>query len=164
MRSRYKAYNKKGVFFVTSTVVGWHNFLDKQNIYKIIIDEFEFRRKNDSIKVHGFVIMPNHFHAIISSENISRTMQNIKSFTARKIIDYLKSNNNKTELEKLSKDSANNSKSNYQLWQGGYHPQEIKTEKVLIQKIEYIHSNPVRAGLVKEAQQWTYSSIHNHMG
>ena len=54
--------------------------------------------------------------------------------------------------------------SDYQLWQEGNHPEEIYSEKMLIQKIEYIHNNPVRGGYVEEAKHWRYSSARNYEG
>ena len=52
----------------------------------------------------------------------------------------------------------------YQVWQEGSHPQEIYGEKMLIQKIEYIHNNPVRRGYVDEAGYWRYSSARTYEG
>ena len=52
----------------------------------------------------------------------------------------------------------------YQVWQEGSHPQEIYGEKMLIQKIDYIHNNPVRRGYVDEAREWRYSSARNYGG
>ena len=51
----------------------------------------------------------------------------------------------------------------YQLWQEGYHPQLIQSEKMLRQKIEYIHYNPVRRGYVDEPENWVYSSARNYL-
>lgn len=55
-------------------------------------------------------------------------------------------------------------KSNYQVWQEGFHPQQITSGEMLRQKIEYIHYNPVRIGLVARPEDWLYSSARNYAG
>jgi hypothetical protein len=68
-------------------------------------------------------------------------------------------------LEKLhNAKEEHKTKSMYQVWQEGSHPQEIYGEKMLIQKIENIHNNPVRRGYVDEARYWRYSSARNYEG
>ena len=52
----------------------------------------------------------------------------------------------------------------YQLWQEGFHPQIIQTEEMLLQKLEYIHNNPVRRGYVDDPAHWRYSSYRNYIG
>lgn len=54
-------------------------------------------------------------------------------------------------------------KQDYQLWQEGFHPQAIANEEMFIQKLEYIHNNPVRRGYVDELAHWRYSSYRNYM-
>ncbi|MBM4067104.1 MAG: transposase, partial [Planctomycetes bacterium] len=53
--------------------------------------------------------------------------------------------------------------SDYQVWQEGIHPQLILNEEMLMQKIEYIHYNPVRHGLVDAPEHWRYSSSRNYL-
>ena len=68
-------------------------------------------------------------------------------------------------LEKLrAAKEEHKTQSMHQVWQEGSHPQEIYGEKMLIQKIEYIHNNPVRRGYVDEARCWRYSSARNYNG
>jgi hypothetical protein len=52
---------------------------------------------------------------------------------------------------------------NYQLWQYGNYVEEIYSEKFLWSKLDYIHLNPVKAGLVKKAQDYVYSSASNYI-
>ncbi|HHT9147343.1 MAG: transposase, partial [Candidatus Brocadiaceae bacterium] len=50
----------------------------------------------------------------------------------------------------------------YQVWQKGFHPQMIMGEDVFMQKVEYIHHNPVKRGFVEQAEHWVYSSVRNY--
>jgi hypothetical protein len=54
--------------------------------------------------------------------------------------------------------------SRYQLWQEGYHPQQIQSDEMMLQKLEYIHNNPVCRGYVEDAAHWRYSSVSNYSG
>ena len=54
--------------------------------------------------------------------------------------------------------------SNYQFWQEGVHAQQIQSEEMMRQKIEYIHNNPVRRGYIDEPECWRYSSVRNYTG
>jgi len=50
------------------------------------------------------------------------------------------------------------------VWQEGAHPELIQNEAMMLQKIEYIHNNPVKRGYVDQAQHWRYSSARNYEG
>ena len=52
--------------------------------------------------------------------------------------------------------------SQFQIWQEGAHPQIIRDDDTLNQKIEYIHNNPVRRGYVDAPEHWRYSSARNY--
>ena len=51
----------------------------------------------------------------------------------------------------------------YQIWQEGSHPELISSDEMLNQKIDYIHYNPVKRGLVSEAVDWIYSSAKYYL-
>jgi hypothetical protein len=53
---------------------------------------------------------------------------------------------------------------NYQLWQESSHPEEIMSDEMMWQKIEYIHNNPVKRGYVDDPLHWRYSSARNYAG
>jgi len=49
----------------------------------------------------------------------------------------------------------------YQIWQEGYKPKLIQTDVMMINKINYIHNNPVKRGYIDEAIHWRYSSARD---
>jgi len=55
-------------------------------------------------------------------------------------------------------------KSRYQVWEEDNHPKLIQGLDMLNQKIDYIHQNPVKRGLVRKAEDWKYSSASNYLG
>jgi REP element-mobilizing transposase RayT len=83
----------------------------------------------------------------------------LKSYTAKQILYELESDSQFSVLNLLNQRKASYKKeSEYQVWQEGYHPQEMSNNLILKQKIEYIHYNPVRKGYVETPEDWKYSS------
>ncbi len=145
MRSRYKITRQNGIHFVTSTIVEWIPVFVSNKYFDIIIQSFEFCKKNKGFKLFAFVIVDSHFHLIASAPDLSTAIASLKKFTAKKIIDHLDQDNKYWLLNQLSYYKKEHKKeSNYQVWQEGIHPQLITTDKMLIQKIDYIHYNPVK--------------------
>lgn len=92
-------------------------------------------------------------------------MRTFKSYTARQAIDILNLNAHDYYLQKLSKlKLANHKDSQFQFWQEGYHPKQIVVDKMMNQKIDYIHNNPVKRGYVDKPEHWRYSSARNYKG
>lgn len=161
MRSRYRA-PEGGTYFVTSTIINWIKIFSKEGYPEIIINDLEFRRQNNQLALFGYVIMPEHIHLILASNNINKLMQSIKSFTAKKILDKLKGENDISTLNRLKYLKADYKlKSNYQVWQEGYHPKIIINDIEFNQKLDYIHNNPVKRELVELPEKWRYSSYNN---
>ncbi len=107
--------------------------------------------------------MENYLHLIAPSNNLSREIGNFKSFTARKIIDYLRKNNINAILKQLLFHKLKHKKDRtYQFWQEGSHPKLIQGEKMMIQKIQYMHYNPVKRGYVDDPLHLRYSSARNY--
>ncbi|GAG17916.1 unnamed protein product, partial [marine sediment metagenome] len=132
--------------------------------FDIIIQSFEFCRRNKNLQLFAFVILDDHFHLIASALDLSNTITSLKKFIAKKIIVQLNQDNKSWLLNQLSYYKKKYKKgSDYQVWQEGIHPQSITTDKMLIQKIEYIHYNPVKRGLVDKPEHWRYSSARNYL-
>ena len=115
--------------------------------------------------LYAYVIMEHHLHLIASAPHLGKTLKEFKSFTARQIIDYLRGQNSTLILGGLKRAKLSHKRErDYQLWQEGNHPEEIYSEKMLLQKVEYIHNNPIRRGYVDEPKHWRYSSARNYEG
>jgi len=92
-----------------------------------------------------------------------RKIGHFKSFTARKIIDYLRDNKIEAILKQLRFHKLKHKKDRtYLLWQEGSHPKLIQCEKMMIQKMEYTHYNPVKRGYVDDPIHWRYPSARNY--
>ncbi len=119
--------------------------------------------------LYGYVIMTNHIHLIIQSEKgeLSDLIRDFKKFTATQILELLKNSPESRKewiLERLQKATFSHTRNkNYQVWQAGNHAEEIYSEKFLWSKLDYIHLNPVRAGIVARASDYLYSSAPNYI-
>ena len=164
-RSRFVFQEANAPHFLTLTVVSWLPVVSNPQLVTILFESLRFLQKNGSITVYGYVILENHLHMIASAENLGREIGRFKSFTARKIIDHLKEHQANDILKQLSYYKLQHkSDRDYQLWQEGSHPKKIQGEKMMRQKIEYIHNNPVKRGYVDDPAHWRYSSARNYEG
>jgi putative transposase len=113
-------------------------------------------------KVHAWgVILDTHFHAIVAAPDLARVLGDLKRHTARQVIEQLEAEKCDWLLNQLRYLRASHkSESKYQVWQEGSHPQAIVTDEMMQQKLEYLHNNPVKRGLVASPEHWRYSSAH----
>ncbi len=164
MRSTYKILDEAYPYFITITIIEWIPVFTKQKYFEIITDSLKFCRKQGKFKLHAFVILDNHLHLIISGDNLSAGIRDFKRHTARKIIETAELDNQKWLLNQFNFFKKKYKiESDFQVWQEGFHPQMIENEKILTQKAEYIHKNPVKRGFVKNAEHWIYSSASNYI-
>ncbi len=164
-RSRYKIYEPTHPHFITCTVLHWIPIFTRTQTTDIIFDSLKYLQQNDNLQIYAYVILENHLHLVASSDNIGSSMTKFKKYTARQIIDLLKSNNVKTILDQLEfYKKAHKKDRDFQLWQEGIQPKLITTEAMMIEKINYIHQNPVKRGYVDEAKHWRYSSAMDYEG
>jgi REP element-mobilizing transposase RayT len=165
IRTRYRIFEEQYPYFLTDTVVAWLPIFAHPPLATIVLDSWRFLQQERGISIFGYVIMENHLHWIAAGLDLALNVGRFKSFTARRIIDELESRGFKTLLRELHYFKLRHkSDQKYQLWQEGSHPQQIKDEAMMLQKLEYMHNNPVRRGYVEEAAHWRYSSARNYAG
>ena len=164
MRSRYGVHDPTHAHFITSTIVGWLPVFTTEACCEILVGSFEYCRRHKQLRLYGWVIMENHFHAIVSAPSLPAVISDLKKFTARSLVDQLGRDGRRwllSGMEKLRQPHKTNSK--HQVWQEGFHPQAILDDAMMIQKLDYIHHNPLRSGWVAAAEHWRYSSAHERL-
>lgn len=109
--------------------------------------------------------MPDHTHLILNPANcdISLVMNSLKSNAARQIIDWLKESNHAISLQKLALQSPQKRGHRYSLWQRDFSAIDLWSPKFIRQKLNYIHLNPVRAGLCQHPAEWKWSSFRAYL-
>jgi REP element-mobilizing transposase RayT len=164
-RSRYKILEPAEPHFLTCTIVGWLPVFTRPEAAEIVLDSWRFLQQRGRLVIYGYVIMENHLHLVARAEDLAKEIGDFKSFTARRIIDSLKAWKNRPFLAQLRRHKARRKADReYQLWQEESHPQLIRNEEMMRQKLEYMHNNPVRRGYVDDPTHWRYSSARNYAG
>ena len=164
-RSRYKIYEPTHPHFITCTVLHWIPVFTNKKSVEIVLDSLKYLQEHNDLKIYAFVILENHMHMVVQSDDIAKDIGRFKSFTARKIIDLLQAEKVTAILDQLRfYKKAHKSDREFQFWQEGMQPKLIQNEAIMRQKIEYIHNNPVKRGYVDDAVHWRYSSARNYEG
>ena len=115
-------------------------------------------RASARLLLFAYVIMLDHVHLLASRPSTtSDVLRVFKGLTSRRIIDYLKTNNHMRSLAKLRHQQGERNYK-YSLWQTEKNVLPIFSEGMFMQKVSYIHSNPVRAGLVETPTEYRWSS------
>jgi REP element-mobilizing transposase RayT len=165
MRSRYRITGQTPVYFITTSTHLWVPILFNETIFQILLDSLKYCQANKGLNIHGYVIMPNHLHAVISHqepEQIPQVVRDFKRHTATKIKMYLNDLGQFSQLFWI-KIFHNKERGQNRIWQAGYHPVAIWSMAVFEQKLNYLHFNPVKKGFVEKPEHWKYSSARNYL-
>ena len=161
MRSRYRINEPHLAHFVTSSIVAWLPVFTKAARCQILTDSLAYCREHKGLRIYGWVILDTHFHALLAAPDLSGTLSDLKRHTAQRLLDQLESERCEWLLHQLKfRRAAHKSESKHQIWQEGVHPQAIPSDEIMLQKLEYLHNNPVKRGLVAAPEHWRFSSAH----
>lgn len=160
MRSRYRFNELDQAHFVTGTIVEWLPVFSTAACCDILVSSLAYSREHKGLKIFGWVILDTHFHAVLSSPKLSAVLRDIKSFTAKLLIEQVGAEGREWLLNQLRHYRAAHKPNEYQVWQEGSHPQALPGDEIMLQKLEYLHANPVKRGLVSSVKHWRYSSAH----
>ncbi|WP_420581312.1 REP-associated tyrosine transposase [Reichenbachiella sp.] len=170
MSEKYKANLLGELYFITITVVDWVDVLTRPVYKEIIIESLKYCQSNKGLNVHAYVIMSNHWHAIVSSNDtkLGEIMRDLKKFTSKRLLETIgQINESRREwmLKKFEYAAKRVRKGvNYKVWQDGYHPVHLSTNEMIDQRLNYIHLNPVEEGYVYEPKHYVYSSAKDYAG
>jgi REP element-mobilizing transposase RayT len=115
-------------------------------------------RQSAGFLVFAYVIMLDHLHLLTSRPSTtSEVLRVLKGLAARRVIDYLKANGYSSSLSKLQHQERNRNY-RFSLWQTEKNVLPVYSEGMFMEKLNYIHQNPVRAGLAKGALEYRWSS------
>lgn len=162
----YRVFDQHGLYFITSTITEWHSIFTYPETFQIMLKSWDFCRREKGLRIHYYVIMPNHWHMIVSSQQdpLSDILRDMKRYTSRQLSDFLSQGRVKTPLDEFAMHARLDQRGNdLKVYQEGFHPIEISSENMMEQKAEYIHYNPVKKGFVLDPEDWLYSSARNYL-
>jgi len=169
MSRKYKFQNPAANYFISFATVFWIDVFTRQIYLSILAESINHCRKEKGMEVFAYCFMPNHVHLIFRSanEDPSGLLRDFKGFTARQLLKAIEENPQESRrewmLRKMEQAGRRNSNvKKRQFWQQHNKPIELWSSKVLKQKIDYIHNNPVKQGFVTDPVDWKYSSARNY--
>jgi len=172
----YRVEKQNVVYFLTFTVTDRVDVFTRPNYRIIITDSLDFCRKNKGLKLYAWCFPDsyretNHMHFVCSIEEPFRMtdfLRDYKKFTAKAVLDEIQNLSESRRDWMLHRfefaGKFDNRIEKYRFWQDKSHPIELTTTELLHQRINYIHENPVRTGLVASAEEYLYSSARNYAG
>ena len=172
MSRNYKFHNPEGVYFVSFAVVEWIDVFTRNEYKNILLESLAFCQKDKGMEIFAWCIMTNHIHLVFRSAGETKPedlLGDFKRFTSRNIVQAIIDNPSESRkewlLEQFKKAALQSSNvKHHQFWRHDNKPIEIWSNKVLVQKIRYIHNNPVEEGLVYKPEDYVYSSAKDYSG
>ncbi|WP_281614376.1 transposase [Flammeovirga sp. SubArs3] len=172
MARAHSFYDQEATYFVTMTVVYWIDVFTREEYRNIILDSFKYCQEHKDLKIHAYVIMSNHIHMIITkgrNKNLSDILRDFKKHTAKNIVKSIEENTKESRREWMlwmfQRAGQKNPKNrDFQFWQQHNQPIILDTSEKLLQRLGYIHDNPIKAGIVQDAKDYLYSSASNYHG
>ena len=167
----YKIRDQFGVHFITFAVVQWVDVFSRYCYAETVLNSLLYCVKEKSLHVHAWCIMSNHVHLIVSAEkgDLSDILRDFKSFTSKKILQQIE--DNKEESRKnwmlwiFKKAGVANSRNEVsQFWQQDNQPVQLQTTEFTLIKLNYLHNNPVKAGIVESPEDYLLSSARDYNG
>jgi len=155
-------YAKDYALFTTVTCLEWKPILENDREKEIILESMRFLVEKERVTIFAFVIMINHFHLIWQmnyGHDREREQCDFLKFTSQQILKNYR-NENSLMLPKLLVQAKDRK---YQVWERNALSVPLWSPAVIDQKMEYIHMNPVKAGLCKYPEDYKYSSARFYL-
>ena len=161
MPSRLRRFYGAGyLHFITSSCYRRQALLGNvrnRNLFLRVLEQV--RRRYDFVVV-GYVVMPEHIHLLLSEPergNPSLVMQALKQGFARRLLHRLRKKHSSCQAS-LWDDALNEG----HIWQRRFYDFVVWSERKRVEKLRYMHRNPVKRGLVLEPEQWRWSSYRHY--
>jgi putative transposase len=156
----HRYYGAGYLHFITTSCYHRMPLLAKPQHRDLLLEVFRSVRRRYRFVVAGYVVMPEHLHLLLGEPergNPSQVMQAIKQGFARRLLGRLRACD---DLRQGSLWYA--ALNNGHIWQARFYDFVVFTEKKRIEKLRYMHRNPVKRGLTLDPQQWAWSSYRHY--
>ncbi len=157
--SNYTTLLLEQPYFFTATILNWKHLLKPDKYKQIVVDSLKYLVENKRIAVYGFVIMPNHIHLIwemLPSKQKELAYASFLKFTAHQFLKDLEMNHSKV----LEKFEVNEPNKKHNFWQKHSLPIRVESREVCVQKLDYLHLNPLQShwNLADRPENYYWSS------
>jgi REP element-mobilizing transposase RayT len=178
MSKKYKFADNDKIYFVSFATTNWIDVFIRNEYKDAILNSIRYCQLHKDLELYGWCIMTSHVHLIIGTNGnpLQNIMRDLKRHTAEILHKLIQTNTTESRrewmlwiacpdlsgMERAAK--KNNNPAKFQLWQPESHPIQLMNNEMAHQKLDYIHNNPVDAGFVTKAEEWTYSSAIDYYG
>lgn len=152
--SRVSAQLNSGTYYLTLTIQRWYYLFDRHNRWGILADSLRYCIENKGLELNGYVFMLNHLHLIATSPDMAGFLRDFKKFTSKRFKESLLA----TEPSVLNLFVDNEGQ--YRFWMDGNASKKVENQDFYLQKLNYIHENPVRKGYMALPEYWFWSSAN----
>ena len=168
MTTRWRPeFDPQHLYFITTTAVNRRLIFQRDIIKRILVDSLYFTSVLNHVQLYAFVVMPNHIHVIIQCppdfppKDWARAF---KTSTSQMIIRFHQMEQDQQALNILAASVTQPQKQRYKVWETGYLAKSIVEEAFLIQKLTYLHNNPVQPhwqlAVVPEDYLWSSARFY----
>lgn len=158
---------QESFYFVTTTIVNFAKVFEDENCCSALISNIKHYQNKYNFTVLAYVIMPTHFHWIVLTDNkkgtISDNIRDVKKYSAWEILDILANKEKQELLEHFIEGAKDFPTHKRKLWMHRFDDEVISPAMAGWVKLNYIHKNPVKAGLISKEEDYKYSSARNYI-
>lgn len=161
----FKSKEQNLVHYVTGVTYGRVPIFRREEICSLFIEALSETHLKDPFKLIGYVLMPDHFHLLANpiELNISKVVGKLKGRSASKILKHFRASDESGLLGRLRLAQPLASGQTHAVWLQDFSSIDLWSDKFIRQKLNYIHLNPIRAGLCDHPAKWRWSSYHAYM-
>jgi REP element-mobilizing transposase RayT len=134
----------------------------------LLLKVYAIAKKKKGLEIYAWVIMSNHIHLMAGSNknDLSGTIRDLRKYTSKRIIELISTSgeSRKEWMLRLFAHAAKrqNKAGEFQVWTHENHAIEVFGNSFIQAKIDYIHKNPIRTGLVNKPEDYKYSCACNY--
>jgi len=161
----HRIYSPGELQFIASSTYRRTQVFRSRRFCEFFVQRLEEVRQKLGYLLIGWVLMPEHFHLLLKpqpAETTPRVVKELKEETAKRILKVLRENLGfpwcRKIFSRLSLPPTVHDESHFRLWNRRFHPFDVYSEEKRLEKLNYMHNNPVKRGLVNSPGDWPWSS------
>ncbi|KOH45031.1 REP-associated tyrosine transposase [Sunxiuqinia dokdonensis] len=167
----YFVTDQNAIYFLTFTVEDWIDVFTRKEYKVVMADSLNYCIENKGLELFAWCLMSNHIHLVCRAEEncrISDIVRDLKKFTAKAILKMIEREPESRKEWMLYRfryaGKFDNRIKTYKFWQETNHAILLDNTRLIEQRINYTHENPVRALIVFKAEDYLYSSARDYAG
>lgn len=154
---------------MTFAVTEWVDVFTRKEYRDIVLNSIRYCQEEKGLVLYCWCLMSNHIHLVISAaaNDTGDILRDFKKFTSKQVIKAILNNQSESRREWMltifrNAGETNSRNTYYQFWRQDNQPKELFSKRFTDQKLNYIHYNPVKAGIVDKAEEYQYSSARDY--